>query len=496
MPFEINLIFSCDTNGVISVNNTIPWDIQEHTQYFTTITTSSNIFPSNTTNTVVMGLNTYKFFNSKPLLNRNNILISKTYTSDILDNIYVIQNVDNLLDKLREIYDENIINMQVIRVFIIGGSELINYALNKLPIQNIYISLISINNNYINETNKVYVKINNIFKLLLTPNKYYITNCSNLIKCKEQKDVYVRHITISKKLNTYNLLYACYINYQEDKLLDIYKDVLNHGNKRQTRNSTVLSIFNKHISFDLTEGFPLLTTKRMFFKGIVEELLWMLRGETDSKILNDKGVKIWNGNSSREALDKLNLSHYKEGDCGPIYGYQWRNFSANYNKTNSNGVDQLRYVIDLIKNDPTSRRIIINAWNPILLDKMCLPPCHVMYQFYVNNNKLDCILTQRSADLFLGIPFNIASCALLTTIIAKTCNMTVGSIHINIGDAHIYTNQINAVNEQIKRNSFPFPTLSILKDITSVEDIEKLTFNDFKLQHYYCHPSIKVQMIS
>jgi thymidylate synthase len=255
----------------------------------------------------------------------------------------------------------------------------------------------------------------------------------------------------------------------EKQYLQILRDVLENGHTRETRNSVTKSLFAKCISFDLADGFPLLTTKKVFFRGVVEELAWFLRGSTDAKELIAKNVHIWDGNSEKNNYD-----------CGAVYGFQWRFYGAKYIDCQTDytgcGVDQVIRVIDLLKNDPTSRRIIINAWNPKQMEEMVLPPCHVMYQFYVeSDDRVSVMLTQRSADLFLGVPFNIASTSLLLTLICQNVGRKPGRVIINIGDAHIYENHIDAVKIQLSRKPTELPVL-ILKNESI--DLWKLQYDD------------------
>ena len=280
------------------------------------------------------------------------------------------------------------------------------------------------------------------------------------------------------------------INNNEKTYIKELDNILFTGTKRQTRNYTTISKFGIKLDFNIEHNFPLLTTKKMFWKGICLELLWFINGCTNSKILEDQGVNIWKKNSSKEYLDSINLNDYEEGDCGPIYGYQWRNFGAKY-KSEETGFDQLQECINLIKNDPTSRRIFMSAWNPNQLNEMCLPPCHVSYQFYVDNEYLSCIMYQRSGDMFLGIPFNIASSALLVYIIAKITNKKPKNLSIIVGDAHIYENHINQVMDQLDRKAHMPPKLIIKNNYEKIEDFK---FEDFELIDYQFNPSIKAEM--
>ncbi|GIY10639.1 thymidylate synthase [Caerostris darwini] len=241
--------------------------------------------------------------------------------------------------------------------------------------------------------------------------------------------------------------------------------------------------------------FPLITTKKVFWRGICEELLWFISGSTNANVLKEKNVHIWDANSCKEYMASLNLHYPLEGDLGPVYGFQWRHFGANYTNMSKDytgeGVDQLQYVIRLIREKPYDRRMIISAWNPPDLPKMALPPCHCLAQFYVSNEELSCMLYQRSADMGLGVPFNIASYALLTHMIAHVTGLKTGDLVHTIGDAHVYLDHIDALKEQLTREPKLFPKLKIKKDTKNIEDF---TFEDFKLIGYECHPPIKMKM--
>jgi thymidylate synthase len=284
----------------------------------------------------------------------------------------------------------------------------------------------------------------------------------------------------------------------EEGYLEMLEKTLKEGIKKETRNGITYSSFGGFLRFDVNDGsiFPLLTSKKIFFKGVVEELLWFLRGSVNSKELEEKGVNIWKGNSSREYLDSIGLYDYEEGYLGPIYGYQWRSF---------NGIiDQLKYILEelSLKN---SRRVVLSAWNPVQLKEQALPPCHLIYNFYKqDDNNLSCMMYMRSCDLFLGLPFNIASTALLNIIIAKVMNMKAKEIAISICDIHIYEEHLNQVNVQLdlKDKIFKQPELKIKKEIdinlNSIDEkikwIEELKYEDFELINYNSHGSIKAIM--
>lgn len=255
--------------------------------------------------------------------------------------------------------------------------------------------------------------------------------------------------------------------------LDLLDHVIKTGTEKTDRTGTgTISVFGYQMRFDLNEGFPLLTTKKLHVKSIIHELLWFISGDTNTKYLTDNGVKIWN-----EWADK-------DGNLGPVYGYQWRSWPASEGKK----IDQLENVINSIKKSPDSRRHIVNAWNVGQLDNMALPPCHILFQFYVADGKLSCQLYQRSADIFIGVPFNIASYALLTMMIAQVTGLQPGDFVHTLGDAHIYLNHIEQVKLQLTRQPYHLPSMKINPEVS---DILKFRYEDFALSDYVSHPHIK-----
>ncbi len=255
--------------------------------------------------------------------------------------------------------------------------------------------------------------------------------------------------------------------------LDLMRHVRDNGSKKEDRTGTgTVSVFGHQMRFDLSEGFPLVTTKKCHLKSIIHELLWFLTGDTNIKYLQDNGVRIWN-----EWADD-------EGNLGPVYGYQWRSWPA----VGSGHIDQISQIIDQIKNNPDSRRIIVSAWNVGEIENMALPPCHMMFQFYVADGKLSCQLYQRSADIFLGVPFNIASYALLTLMVAQACDLAPGDFVHTLGDAHLYSNHMEQTEEQLSRKPFPLPIMKINPEVKSIFDFK---FEDFELVGYEAHPHIK-----
>lgn len=254
---------------------------------------------------------------------------------------------------------------------------------------------------------------------------------------------------------------------------DLMRHVLEHGHKKEDRTGTgTLSVFGYQMRFNLAQGFPLLTTKKMHLKSIIHELLWFLQGSTNIAYLKENGVSIWD-----EWADE-------QGNLGPVYGYQWRNWP----KPDGGHIDQISQVIESIKRNPDSRRLIVSAWNVADVDQMKLPPCHAFFQFYVADGKLSCQLYQRSADIFLGVPFNIASYALLTMMVAQVCDLELGDFVHTLGDAHIYLNHLDQVREQLSREPYPLPLMKINPE---VKDIFAFRFEDFTLENYQSHPAIK-----
>lgn len=284
--------------------------------------------------------------------------------------------------------------------------------------------------------------------------------------------------------------------------LDLCKHILEHGIYKEDRTGVgVISTFGYQMRFDLAKGFPLLTTKRVHLKAIIYELLWFIKGDTNIKYLVDRDVKIWNEwpyqkyvhskDFQGETLEEFVLKIKQDeefaklyGDLGPVYGHQWRKFEG----PNGAMIDQLDYVLREIKQNPSSRRLIVNSWNAALVDQMALPPCHMMFQFYVNDGKLSCQLYQRSADTFLGVPFNIASYALLTMMVAQVSGLELGEFVHTLGDAHIYSNHLDQIKLQLSREPRDLPTMKLNPNVTSLYDF---VYEDFTLENYNPHKAIK-----
>ena len=474
----IKCIAAIDINNGLGKNGKLLYRIPKDMEFFkqTTLTTED---PAKK-NIVVMGRKTWLSIPSKyrPLGGRINMVLSNSYYEEISKELdgtehSVYKNCNVLIRKLCSLNPLNIEN-----IFIIGGFSLyklfLNYA-TSLIITHIYDKYDS----------------PDTFFPLISKSEFTSNSLSNIEKYHIKK----LDKTILYQFMVYNRHRS--INSEELSYLNLLSRVLREGDRRETRSGVTYSIFGSRLSFSLEDNtIPLLTTKRVFFRGIAEELLWFLRGSTDAKELDAKRVKIWNGNTSREFLDSLGLD-YPEGTCGPVYGFQWRHFNAPYRGAHADytgkGVDQLGECIRLIRENPTSRRIFMSAWNPSQLPEMCLPCCHVSYQWYVDPLKktLSCQMYQRSGDLFLGIPFNIASTSLLTHMIAKMTGLKAHKVHICIGDAHIYEDHLDAVQTQLQRKPTKFPKLYIQK---KVDHIEQYVYSDLKLVDYNHQGGIKATM--
>ncbi|NJD60451.1 MAG: thymidylate synthase [Anaerolineales bacterium] len=258
--------------------------------------------------------------------------------------------------------------------------------------------------------------------------------------------------------------------------LDLLQYILDHGVQKSDRTGTgTLSVFGYQMRFDLNKGFPILTTKKLHLKSLIYELLWFLRGESNIKFLKEHGVGIWD-----EWADE-------NGDLGPVYGVQWRQWRT----ADGRVIDQINQVIEQIKKDPNSRRLIVNAWNVGEIPQMALPPCHLLFQFYVADGKLSCQFYQRSADVFLGVPFNIASYALLTMMVAQVCQLQLGELVQVMGDTHLYVNHLEQARLQLTREPYPLPSMTLNPGIKSIDDF---SFEDFALVNYQSHPSIKAEI--
>ena len=500
-----------DSSMGIGCNNNLLYYIKEDMSHFrkTTSYTKHEFQEEDKKkqNVVIMGRKTFESLPQK-LSNRINYVITSSNKISNSKNLVFFYSLESAIQCAQD-------NLLVENIYIIGGSSIYNECFIKNYFTHLILSHID------NTTDNVDIYFPNF-----NTNKYVITDIkqfANINYCDYNKNSYTSDYQIlylelrnyiPKKLTHISLLdvlkkgtndkaYPIHAH-PEKQYLDILNDIINTGSKRQSRNSITLSKFGVKMDFDISKSIPILTTKRVYFKGIVKELLWFLNGNTNALDLNKEGVRIWDGNSTREFLDNRGLNHYEVGDCGPIYGFQWRHYNAEYKGPSKNykglGVDQLKYVVNEIKENPTSRRIFLTSWNPSQLDEMTLPPCHVSYQFYVRTEKdktyLDCMMYQRSGDLFLGVPFNIGSTSIFCYIVANICNIHPGKITIVIGDAHIYDSHIEQVKIQLTRAPFSFPKLLIHKKLHTLCDLENLKYEDFELINYNHYPALKAKMIA
>jgi dihydrofolate reductase/thymidylate synthase len=457
---NINVIVAVDSKYGIGKDGKIPWRAPDDMKHFKKITTNC---PEDKINAVIMGRKTFDSI-GKILPGRINIILSREKHDSTADTGIIFTDA---FDKIPEICSK-IPNLN--DIFIIGGAQIYKHYLENTVLYNINkIYLTQINGDYECDVKFTYIPPNFII------NEYKQFDDGYFITYQQQQ----RH------------------EHDEYQYLKLIRNVILTGDDRDDRTGVgTLSKFGCQMRFDLSKGFPLLTTKKVFIRGIIQELLWFLRGSTDSKELEAERVNIWKGNTSREFLDNLGLK-YEEGDGGAIYGFQMRHFGAKYVDCKTDytgqGFDQIAYVLDQIKNNPRSRRIVMNLWNPPDLCKSCLPPCHVLYQWYVStDNKLSCQLYQRSGDLGLGVPFNIASASIMTMIFARLTGLKLGEFIHTIGDAHIYKNHIEPLERQLKRKPMPFPKLEILD--RGQENIEDFIYSDFELVGYFSHPGIKMEM--
>ena len=491
MSLKLNLIYSESIDGIIGVKNDLYCMVPSDLKMFQQVT---SLKYNNCENAIIMGYNTWKSI-QRPLKNRINIVISKNHSSEMkeVEGVLCFESFQNMVEALSTI--------EYGKLFVIGGAKLFD-QINKSyfdAVDLIYQTLIlddNIPNVYSDRDDVSYSNI----RLNQSMRENKITNIKSLKKSGKgkifdfQKEEYVSG-EITYLENIYQK--AENVNDQEYQYLNLLESILKDGYRKESRNSIVYSSFGSRMKFDLRKGFPLLTTKKMPWKRILRELLWFVKGSTDNKALQEKNVHIWDGNASKEFLKTRGLDTYEEGDLGPIYGFQWRHFGAEYidHKTDysSKGVDQLQWIIDEIKSDPTSRRLLMSAWNPIDLPKMVLPPCHVMVQFNIEGEYIDAQLYQRSGDMFLGVPFNIASYSFLLHIVGSlTGYIPRYFIHI-IGDSHIYENHIEAVQEQLQRVPSQFPKLTCTPPPEGIDSIQEI---DFKLENYQSFQTIKAKMIA
>lgn len=440
----------------IGYEGRIPWKAPDDLKHFARTTRG------NGNNAIVMGRVTWDSLDNIPLPGRINIVITRSHFQ-VPEGVLLFNEIDKC------IYDISSKN-DIDELFVIGGSQIYEEFLKRNVVSSVYATDISTRGE-----------------------KYTYDRFFPQLTGFKLDDKWGYDIPPSCFFKRF---FRC--NNEEDQYLEMCSDILNRGNIKDDRTGTgTLSLFGKSMRFSLKDGnLPLLTTKKVFLRGIMEELFFFISGKTDSKILEEKGVNIWKGNTSREFLDKHGFHSRDIGSIGAGYSHQWRHAGADYNGCNEDytgkGVDQLQNCIDLINNNPDSRRIILNSWNVTQLDDMSLPPCHVMCQFYCSGDrKLSLSMYQRSGDVFLGVPYNIASYSILLHMICHITNRVPDEFVYFIGDAHIYKNHVDAVKKQLERSPRGFPTIDITRKVDSIDDFK---YEDFKLTGYFPCPSIKAEM--
>lgn len=466
MNISILVAFSSKNLG-IGINNTIPWNIPDDMKRFRELTTGG---------VVVMGRRTWESIpaNNRPLKDRLNIVVTRTPSK------YVDPNNDRVVFITIEEMDSLVWNLsKEHRVFIIGGTMLYNWYMGIA--KTIYATVVDT------------VAQADTFFPTKEFDRYKIESYSELFKTQTQDSLSYRYITYTLSKTQHG----------EHAYLGTLKDILTLGNTRDDRTGTgTVSLFGPQLRFDISNSIPLLTTKFVPWKLTMKELLWFIKGKTDSKLLESQGVNIWAGNTTREFLDNRGLTQYQEGDIGSMYGWIWRHIGAEYNGCahdyTGQGHDQLKELLDTLKTDPFSRRHLLTTYCPLYNDKGCLLPCHgLVVQFYVEEKNdikyLSCHMYQRSSDTFLGLAINIASYSMLTYIIATMCDMSPKDLIITTGDCHIYSNHLDQVKLQLTRSPLPFPKF-VVNPVVKDKTFEELSLEDFDVVGYLHHPNIKAPM--
>lgn len=456
---RFNVILARSINGGIGLKGGLPWNSKKDMDFFKKVTSFTPI--ESLKNVVIMGRKTMESLPKQYLPNRLNIVVSSQELNN--ENIITAKTFDEAINLAN--------NMNHYNTWVIGGKSIYEQAFNHYLVGNIY-----------------HTELEKEFE------------CDTFLNIPPEVKWYSE--TLDKDdANDYKMKFQIgKLNQGETQYLHLMSEIMNIGEKKNGRNGYTYSLFGKELKFDLAEGFPLLTTKRMFWKGIVEELLFFIRGDTNSKLLEEKGVNIWKGNTTKEFIEKCGLP-YEEGDMGCIYGFNWRHFGADYKdcKTdyNGKGYDQLAKIVNEIKTDPNSRRIVMSDFNPATAHMGVLYPCHsLILQFYVENgNNLSVKMYQRSVDTALGLPFNIASTALLLHIIAKLTNMNAKNVILTLGDCHLYDEHMDKFKKQLERVPYKFPNL-VIPDFKTIEEVENSKFVDYVIDDYVYHAGIKAGMVA
>lgn len=513
-PFSIVVACTSVHRG-IGDRGSMPWDIPVDLNRFRLLTTYTP--RANKVNAVVMGRRTWESIpeRHRPLPRRYNIVVSSSQR--FIDHVNKYKQAEGVTSVERAL-ERATRNRSVDQVFVIGGASVYEQCIHMAACTKIHMTSIfkefdcdtffpCIDPAAYKETmvgplmkqNGLHFRFSEFTRA--NPEDTAATTTTPPAIGETKTAIITPPVVPANAMDTADTLdtrgTTGHPNLEEQQYLDLVRDVIETGTLRDDRTGTgTLSKFGCSMRFSLRDGrLPLLTTKRVFWRGIAEELLWFINGDTNANTLTGKGIKIWDANGSREFLDSRGLTDREVGDLGPVYGFQWRHFGARYVDCHTDykgqGVDQLAQVIETIKTDPHNRRIIMSAWNPSDLKLMALPPCHMFCQFYVAGGELSCQMYQRSADLGLGVPFNIASYSLLTCMVAHVCGLQPGEfIHV-IGDAHVYKTHVDVLKQQLERVPRPFPTLTLNPE---VKDIDSFQFSDLALGDYKPHNSIPMTM--
>jgi len=439
-------------------------------------------------NAVVMGRKTWESIPERfrPLSGRTNVVLTSSKALPFPPGVMTASSLADAWDKLSEKGD-------VGKIFVIGGGSVYKEALDKKYVHTVVYTSVD------TASAERQYEFDTFFPEL--PKGEWFVQPHGSSESGEASETKQGAAVIRDPKSGLEYSFLTYVrpNTEEQQYLNMISSILDSGIRRGDRTGTgTLSRFGTQMRFSLRDGqLPLLTTKKTFWRGVAEELLWFVGGSTNANELAAKKIHIWDGNGSREFLDSRGLSHREVGDLGPVYGFQWRHFGAKYEDMHADykgkGVDQLQECIRKIMHTPEDRRIIMSAWNPADLELMALPPCHMFCQFYVDtvNNELSCQMYQRSADMGLGVPFNIASYALLTHMIAHVTGRKPGDFVHTIGDAHVYLNHVEPLKEQLQRTPRPFPKIRINAE---KKDIDSFSIDDFKVIGYHPHKPIKMDM--
>lgn len=470
----VNLIFATDKNNLFGINNQLPWHNKEDLINFNRVTV--DLYKKNI---IVMGKNT--FLSCKYLKNRINVVISSSLSIDQNENLFLYKTFDDFIDNFNFKLNEG-------KIFIIGGKILLEYVINKFSylIDKIYHTEFPEFHDNESLENKIYI------------NNQIMENIKNNLTLISSNDIFFK--------------YSMRMNIEEDKYLSLLRELISNGNYRQTRNSKTYSIFNRTLTFDLKNNtIPILTTKKVFIKGIIEELLFFFKGYTNSKILEEKNVNIWKKNTSNEFLKSINLN-YDEGDMGPMYGFILKHFGAEYIDCNTDytnkGINQYEYIIDLLLNDPFSRRIIMTTYNPQQVKQGVLYPCHsIVIQFYVEQSEnMDYYVSmntyQRSVDICCGLPFNIASNGLFLFLLCKLLNnknkhnnYIPNKLNIIMGDIHMYDDHLLLAKLQLKNNPYKFPQIELINS-DNILNLDDFKIENIKINNYKSHDKINYNMVA